>query len=139
MSRVTVRGSRIEGQAEQGHPGGRISQCLARLAAHQQVRSLALILGILLMLALPLPLGRLWTRVLVQAGLGIMMGLGLNVMLGYTGLANLGYTAYYAMGAYLYALLASPQHDRQDLCRGCTHVSFGSFGNGCGCCGCGVT
>ncbi len=38
-----------------------------------------------------------------------MLGMGLNVVVGYAGLLDLGYVAFYAIGAYTYALLASPQ------------------------------
>ncbi|WP_235889741.1 ABC transporter permease subunit [Brucella haematophila] len=41
----------------------------------------------------------------------IMLGLGLNIVVGYTGLLDLGYVAFYAVGAYSFALLASPQFD----------------------------
>jgi branched-chain amino acid transport system permease protein len=37
-----------------------------------------------------------------------MLALGLNIVVGYAGLLDLGYIAFYAVGAYLYALLASP-------------------------------
>lgn len=49
-----------------------------------------------------------WIRVLDSAGIYIMMALGLNIILGYTGLLNLGYAAYYAIGAYMWAILGSP-------------------------------
>ncbi|MBI4595889.1 MAG: ABC transporter ATP-binding protein [Candidatus Tectomicrobia bacterium] len=35
--------------------------------------------------------------------------MGLNVVVGFAGLLDLGYVAFYAVGAYLYALLASPK------------------------------
>jgi branched-chain amino acid transport system permease protein len=38
-----------------------------------------------------------------------MLGMGLNIVVGYAGLLDLGYVAFYAIGAYTYALLASPQ------------------------------
>jgi len=64
----------------------------------------------LLLLALPRLLrGNLWIRVLDQAGIGVMLAVGLNVMAGQVGLVSLGYAAFYAIGAYTYALLASPQ------------------------------
>src|SRR5213075_2207693 len=34
--------------------------------------------------------------------------LGLNIVVGFAGLLDLGYIAFYAVGAYTYALLASP-------------------------------
>jgi len=40
-----------------------------------------------------------------------MLGMGLNIVVGYAGLLDLGYVAFYAIGAYSYALLASPQFD----------------------------
>ena len=39
----------------------------------------------------------------------VMLALGLNIVVGYAGLLDLGYVAFYAVGAYMYALLASPQ------------------------------
>jgi branched-chain amino acid transport system permease protein len=40
-----------------------------------------------------------------------MLALGLNIVVGFAGLLDLGYVAFFAVGAYLYALLASPQFD----------------------------
>jgi len=53
-------------------------------------------------------LGRSWVRVLDYTLLYIMLAIGLNIVVGYAGLLDLGYIAFYAVGAYLYALLASP-------------------------------
>lgn len=39
------------------------------------------------------------------------MGIGLNVVVGLAGLLDLGYVAFFGIGAYSYALLASPQFD----------------------------
>ncbi|WP_149453532.1 branched-chain amino acid ABC transporter permease [Pasteuria penetrans] len=38
-----------------------------------------------------------------------IMALGLNVTVGFTGLLDFGYIAFFAIGAYTYAILASPQ------------------------------
>jgi hypothetical protein len=38
-----------------------------------------------------------------------LLGLGLNVVVGFAGLLDLGYIAFYGIGAYGYALLASPK------------------------------
>ena len=54
-------------------------------------------------------LGRGWVRIIDFALLYVMLALGLNIVVGYAGLLDLGYIAFYAVGAYLYALLASPQ------------------------------
>ncbi|WP_251371356.1 ABC transporter ATP-binding protein [Polynucleobacter sp. TSB-Sco08W16] len=52
--------------------------------------------------------GNYWVRVVDFALLYIILALGLNVVVGFAGLLDLGYIAFYALGAYSYALLASP-------------------------------
>jgi branched-chain amino acid transport system permease protein len=52
--------------------------------------------------------GNAWVRILDFALLYVMLALGLNIVVGYAGLLDLGYVAFYAVGAYMYALLASP-------------------------------
>jgi branched-chain amino acid transport system permease protein len=52
--------------------------------------------------------GNAWIRILAFALLYVMLALGLNIVVGYAGLLDLGYVAFYAVGAYLYALLSSP-------------------------------
>jgi branched-chain amino acid transport system permease protein len=52
--------------------------------------------------------GNAWVRMLDFALLYIMLALGLNIVVGYAGLLDLGYVAFYAVGAYMYALLSSP-------------------------------
>ena len=54
-------------------------------------------------------LGRAWVRIIDVALLFTMLALGLNIVVGYAGLLDLGYVAFFAVGAYCYALLASPQ------------------------------
>ncbi|HXF65424.1 MAG TPA: ABC transporter ATP-binding protein [Burkholderiales bacterium] len=65
-----------------------------------------------LLIALPFladfALGRTWVRILAFALLYVMLALGLNIVVGYAGLLDLGYVAFFAVGAYFYALLASP-------------------------------
>lgn len=56
-------------------------------------------------------LGRSWMRILDFALLYSMLALGLNIVVGFAGLLDLGYIAFYAVGAYVYALLDSPQFD----------------------------
>ena len=60
---------------------------------------------------LPLALqgaGEAWVRIIDTALLYILLALGLNIVVGFAGLLDLGYIAFYAVGAYLFALLASP-------------------------------
>ncbi len=54
-------------------------------------------------------LGRAWVRIIDIALLFVMLALGLNIVVGFAGLLDLGYIAFFAVGAYCYALLASPQ------------------------------
>src|SRR6185436_8001498 len=53
--------------------------------------------------------GTAWVRITNYAVLYILLALGLNIVVGFAGLLDLGYIAFYAVGAYTYALLASPQ------------------------------
>jgi branched-chain amino acid transport system permease protein len=53
-------------------------------------------------------MGNAWVRALAFALLYVMLALGLNIVVGFAGLLDLGYIAFYAVGAYMYALLASP-------------------------------
>jgi branched-chain amino acid transport system permease protein len=52
--------------------------------------------------------GQAWVRIANFAILYVFLALGLNIVVGYAGLLDLGYVAFYAVGAYVYALLASP-------------------------------
>jgi branched-chain amino acid transport system permease protein len=52
--------------------------------------------------------GKSWLRAVDFALLYIMLALGLNIVVGYAGLLDLGYIAFYAVGAYLFAILNSP-------------------------------
>jgi branched-chain amino acid transport system permease protein len=53
--------------------------------------------------------GTTWVRITNFAILYVLLALGLNIVVGFAGLLDLGYIAFYAVGAYVYALLASPQ------------------------------
>jgi branched-chain amino acid transport system permease protein len=52
--------------------------------------------------------GQAWVRIMNFAILYVFLALGLNIVVGFAGLLDLGYIAFYAVGAYVYALLASP-------------------------------
>ena len=75
-------------------------------------RATYLWLGVVALILLPWVVGasggNYWVRVLDFALLYIVLALGLNVVVGFAGLLDLGYIAFYALGAYSYALLASP-------------------------------
>lgn len=65
------------------------------------------------LLALPfmteLAFGKVWVRIIAFSLLYVMLALGLNIVVGFAGLLDLGYVAFFAVGAYLYGLLSSPQ------------------------------
>ena len=74
-------------------------------------RLLSFLLVALALLVLPLLLqqgGNAWVRILDMALLYVLLALGLNIVVGYAGLLDLGYVAFFAVGAYLFALLGSP-------------------------------
>jgi branched-chain amino acid transport system permease protein len=52
--------------------------------------------------------GNAWVRIVDIALLYVLLALGLNIVVGYAGLLDLGYVAFYAVGAYFFALFASP-------------------------------
>jgi len=63
-----------------------------------------------LLLVLPLvaqQFGNGPVRIIDIALLYVLLALGLNIVVGYAGLLDLGYVAFYAVGAYMFALLAS--------------------------------
>lgn len=59
----------------------------------------------LFMALLPCMLNTYWTAVFVSVGLGILLSLSLNVILGQAGIFHMGHAAFYAVGAYLTAIL----------------------------------
>ena len=69
----------------------------------------ALLLGLIVLpFLIEAGFGKAWLRIVDFALLYIMLALGLNIVVGYAGLLDLGYVAFYAVGAYCWALLASP-------------------------------
>jgi branched-chain amino acid transport system permease protein len=81
------------------------------LSAKPGARAGMLLIGLALAV-LPLlvgaTLGNSWVRILDFALLYVMLALGLNIVVGFAGLLDLGYIAFYAVGAYLYAIISSP-------------------------------
>ena len=70
------------------------------------------LLAALALLAVPLlvqQLGNGPVRIIDLALLYVLLALGLNIVVGYAGLLDLGYVAFYAVGAYMFALLSSSQ------------------------------
>jgi branched-chain amino acid transport system permease protein len=74
-------------------------------------KTLQYALGALALLVLPLILqgfGNAWVRIADVALLYVLLALGLNIVVGYAGLLDLGFVAFYAVGAYMFGLMASP-------------------------------
>lgn len=77
----------------------------------QQKKIIVFLLAGVGLLVLPLLLqgfGNAWVRIADMALLYILLALGLNIVVGYAGLLDLGYVAFFAIGAYMYGLMASP-------------------------------
>src|SRR5947209_5118047 len=86
-------------------------QALTLLKRHPQARWIGIALIAAALVALPFVLatvGTAWVRITNLAILFVLLSLGLNIVVGFAGLLDLGYIAFYAVGAYVYALLASP-------------------------------
>ncbi|NCN69997.1 MAG: ABC transporter ATP-binding protein [Rhodoferax sp.] len=77
----------------------------------KQKQIIVFVLAAIGLLVAPLVLqsfGNAWVRIADMALLYVLLSLGLNIVVGYAGLLDLGYVAFFAIGAYMYALLASP-------------------------------
>src|SRR5690349_24618266 len=78
---------------------------------HPAIAKAGVILIAIALAVLPFALtgiGTAWVRITNLAILYVLLSLGLNIVVGFAGLLDLGYIAFYAVGAYTYALLASP-------------------------------
>jgi len=70
------------------------------------------VMFIVLLLIFPfiaMQFGNSWVRIIDVALLYVLLALGLNIVVGFAGLLDLGYIAFFAIGAYLAGLFASPQ------------------------------
>jgi branched-chain amino acid transport system permease protein len=75
---------------------------------HDKTAKYVFIAGLLVLPLLLQLMGTHWVRIADTCLLYIMMALGMNIVVGYAGLLDLGYVAFYAVGAYIFTLLASP-------------------------------
>ena len=81
------------------HPLGR------RMPAHTLALIIAWILLAILLVVLPYLVGTVVSQILGTIGIYLLLGLGLNIVVGFAGLLDLGYVAFFAVGAYLTAIL----------------------------------
>ena len=89
-----------------------LDERITRLRQHPAALWIGVALVAVTLLVLPFALaaiGTTWVRIMNLAILFTLLSLGLNIVVGYAGLLDLGYIAFYGVGAYTYALLASPQ------------------------------
>ncbi|RMX08739.1 ABC transporter ATP-binding protein [Corticibacter populi] len=93
------------------HPKPLQASGAVRQAIPAKVWAASFLIGAVL-LVLPFVIGQLggqgWIRIFNFALLYVMLALGLNIVVGFAGLLDLGYIAFYAVGAYVWAMLASP-------------------------------
>ncbi|MDZ7921037.1 branched-chain amino acid ABC transporter permease [Rhodoferax sp.] len=78
---------------------------------NSQKRLITMLVAAAGLLILPLVLqgfGNAWVRIADMALLFVLLSLGLNIVVGYAGLLDLGYVAFFAIGAYMFGLMASP-------------------------------
>jgi branched-chain amino acid transport system permease protein len=78
----------------------------------QQQKLVVFLMAAAALLVLPVVLqlfGNAWVRIADMALLFVLLSLGLNIVVGYAGLLDLGYVAFFAIGAYMFGLMASPQ------------------------------
>src|SRR5436305_12530770 len=78
---------------------------------HPELAWVGIVVVAMALTALPFVLAGIvtaWVRITNSAILYVFLALGLNIVVGLAGLLDLGYIAFYAVGAYTYALLASP-------------------------------
>jgi branched-chain amino acid transport system permease protein len=73
----------------------------------RNLRWLLIGLGIAAAALFPIYAGNFIGQVLMTVGLFILMGMGLNLEVGLAGLLDLGFVAFYAVGAYVTALLTA--------------------------------
>jgi len=87
----------------------RRQQRQATLTPPERRRNSLIVMAVSLVLLLVLPriLGIFLTNVVAQVGTFVLMALGLNIVVGFAGLLDLGYVAFFAVGAYVTALLTS--------------------------------
>jgi branched-chain amino acid transport system permease protein len=76
-------------------------------AQARYAKGLRIALGIALIILFPIVAGPYIGQVMMLVGLYILMGMGLNLEVGLAGLLDLGFVAFFAVGAYVTALLTA--------------------------------
>ena len=76
-----------------------------RLGSRRVASVVAWLVVAVLLLAMPYLVGPVVSRILGTVRIFLLLGLGLNIVVGYAGLLDLGYVAFFAVGAYVMAIL----------------------------------
>lgn len=74
----------------------------------RRVQYIGVFVLIVFLAILPQIIGSFLSEVLDLVGIFLLMALGLNIVVGFAGLLDLGYVAFFAVGAYVTAVLVSP-------------------------------
>ncbi len=74
----------------------------------RNVRLGSILVALVFVAVVPQIVGVFASEVLDLVGIFLLMGLGLNIVVGFAGLLDLGYVAFFAVGAYVTAILTSP-------------------------------
>ena len=96
---------------------GRVKTAKARIQALEGPRrtrvNLTLIAGVgLVLVVVPLLVGKLTNELLANIGLFVLLALGLNIVVGLAGILDLGYVAFFAVGSYSTAVLTAATSPR---------------------------
>lgn len=78
---------------------------IQRIIKERRILVPTLILVSVFALVFPFIFSLYQTNIMITGLIYVMLGLGLNIVVGLAGLLDLGYVAFYAVGAYVYALL----------------------------------
>ena len=82
---------------------------LQKLSPKNSILSMAICVALLMVMPFAVGMiGTAWVRIIDYTLLYVMLAMGLNLVVGFAGLLDLGYIAFYAVGAYMVGLLASP-------------------------------
>ena len=96
---------------------GRIKNFQVRIQALEGPRrtrvNLGLIAGVgVVLILMPLLVGKLTNELLANIGLFVLLALGLNIVVGLAGILDLGYVAFFAVGSYSTAVLTAATSPR---------------------------
>jgi len=76
--------------------------------ARTKANTVVIAVGGVLLLVLPMLVGKITNELLANVGLFVLLALGLNIVVGLAGVLDLGYVAFFAVGGYTTAVLTSP-------------------------------